>query len=55
MSEFIIRSAEQARAIVAAYHECGDCSECPIDMPEGWCCNYVYERALAYLAAHGGD
>lgn len=50
--DFYIRSREAAQAIIDAYRHCSNCSDCILDMPEGWKCSYLYDRAVRYLENH---
>ena len=52
MQNFVIRNAEQARAIIDAYNRCPGCSDCPLSTPEGWRCSYLVEQARKYLSRH---
>ena len=45
-----IGSARQAKAIIEAYHRCGNCGDCPLHTCEGWRCSYLYEMAVRYLS-----
>lgn len=49
MSDFVILSEGQARAIVHSYNNCSGCAECPLNTPEGWRCGYLYDCARKYL------
>ena len=47
--DIYIGSARQAKAIIEAYHRCGNCGNCPLHTCEGWRCSYLYEMAVKYL------
>lgn len=49
MSNFVITSEDQARAIISAYNKCSGCGECPLHNAEGWRCSYLFECACRYL------
>ena len=47
--DIYIGSARQAKAIIEAYRQCGNCGNCPLHTYEGWRCSYLYEMAVKYL------
>jgi hypothetical protein len=50
-----IRDKAAAQAIIDAYQQCRNCSDCILHTPEGWRCSYQYECAMRYLEDHQED
>lgn len=50
-----IRDKAAAQAIIDAYQQCRNCSDCILHTPEGWRCSYQYECAVRYLEDHQED
>lgn len=49
---YYITSKEHAEIIIKAFNQCKGCGDCVLDnltFTEGYCCGYLYNKAVAWL------